>query len=306
MGRSYSGSVTTTERDRRGAFTPTDWMLLAGVAVMWGSSFALIEVGLVDLHPSAVAWLRIVFGAMTLACVPAARRAVVPRDWPLVAVLGLVWMAVPFNLFGYAQESISSALAGMINGAAPLFTAAVAAVWNRRRPAGLQMAGLLVGLAGMVAINLFSTGDSGGSILGATLVLAATLFYGIAFNLAVPLEERSGALAVIWRAQLAAAAIAAPMGVFGLTQSSPGWSSLSAMVVLGALSTGAAFAMFTTLVGRVGAARGSVTVYFIPVVAIVVGVVFRGEAVAGLALVGTALVLVGAYLTSRKVRAKPA
>jgi drug/metabolite transporter (DMT)-like permease len=61
-----------------------------------------------------------------------------------------------------------------------------------------------------------------------------------------------------------------------------------------------AFAFFTTLAGRVGAARGSVTVYFIPVVAIVLGVLLGGESVALIALAGTALVLVGAYLTSRK------
>jgi drug/metabolite transporter (DMT)-like permease len=114
------------------AFAPRDWGLLAAVALMWGSSFLLIEIGLVDLEPAAVAWLRIVFGALTLGCVPGARRSVRRRDLPGIALLGLVWMAVPFLLFAVAQQSIASSLAGMINGAAPLFTAAVAAVWARR------------------------------------------------------------------------------------------------------------------------------------------------------------------------------
>ena len=51
--------------------------------------------------------------------------------------------------------------------------------------------------------------------------------------------------------------------------------------------------------GRVGAPRSSIAIYFTPVVAIVLGVVFRDETVAWLALVGTALVLVGAWITSR-------
>ena len=72
------------------------------------------------------------------------------------------------------------------------------------------------------------------------------------------------------------------------------------MVALGVFSTGLAFAAFATLVGRVGAARASVTVYVIPVVAIVLGVAFRGESVGALALSGTVLVLVGAWLTSRR------
>ena len=57
----------------------------------------------------------------------------------------------------------------------------------------------------------------------------------------------------------------------------------------------------TTLVGRVGGPRGAVAAYFIPVVAITLGVVFLGERVAASALAGTALVVGGAWLTSRRL-----
>ncbi|HZI97373.1 MAG TPA: DMT family transporter [Actinomycetales bacterium] len=284
------------------AFTRRDWGLLAAVALMWGSSFLLIEIGLVDLEPATVAWLRIVFGALTLACIPGARRGVRRGELPGIALLGLVWMAVPFLLFAVAQQSISSSLAGMINGAAPLFTVAVAAVWARRLPRGLQVVGLGVGFAGVLAINWPATQGAQATAVGAGLVLLATAFYGFAFNLAVPLEERSGVLPVIWRAQLVAAVLLAPPGVAGLAGSSPSWSGLLAVAALGAFSTGLAFVAFTTLASRVGAARGSVTVYFIPVVAIVLGVLLRDESVAAVSLFGTALVLLGAYLTSRRTR----
>ena len=62
------------------------------------------------------------------------------------------------------------------------------------------------------------------------------------------------------------------------------------------------FLAFTTLAGRVGAARGSVTIHFVPVVAIVLGVVVRGEAVLAVSLLGAALVMLGAYLTGRRGR----
>src|SRR5699024_3939368 len=109
-----------------GRVTGRDWLLIVLVAVMWGSSFLLIKIGLADLAPTAVAWLRLAFGAAALALVPAARKPLRHRrDWGLVAVLGVVWMAVPFTLFPIAEQTISSALAGMINGATPLFTAAL-------------------------------------------------------------------------------------------------------------------------------------------------------------------------------------
>lgn len=291
-----------SSRIRTAAFTPRDWGLLAAVALMWGSSFLLIEIALQDLDPLAVTWLRILFGAVTLACVPAARRPIARADWPAVAVLGLVWMAAPFTLFPLAQQSISSSLAGMVNGAAPLFTMLVATVWFRRLPTGRQASGLAVGFVGVLAINWPAVQDADATALGAAMVLLATLFYGIAFNLAVPLEERNGALPVIWRAQLVALVAVTGPGIVGAADSSWSWPGLLTTVVLGALSTGLAFAFFTTLAGRVGAARGSTTVYFIPVVAIVLGVLLGGESVAAIALVGTALVLLGAYLTSRKER----
>jgi drug/metabolite transporter (DMT)-like permease len=292
--------TATTTRSRTAAFTTRDWGLLAAVALMWGSSFLLMEVGLRGLEPTAVTWLRILFGAVTLGCLPAARRPIARADLPWMAVLGLVWIAVPFTMLPLAQQHIASSLAGMVNGAAPLFTVLVATVWSRRLPKARQALGLAVGFAGVVAIDWPALQAGHATALGATLVLLATVCYGVAFNLAVPLEERNGALPVIWRAQLVALVLVTPQGVVGAASSTWSWSAVAAMVVLGGLSTGIAFALFTTLVGRVGAARGSVTVYFVPVVAIVLGVAVAGESVTAIALVGTALVLFGAFVTSRR------
>ena len=124
------------------AFGPLDWALLAGVALTWGASFLFIELGLRNFEPGLVAFLRVFFGAVTLAIVPGARRPVPRSDWPLVALLGVIWMAVPFMLFSVAQQWIESSLAGMINAAAPLFTALIAC--DRRCaicPAGCRRAG---------------------------------------------------------------------------------------------------------------------------------------------------------------------
>src|SRR5262245_44517893 len=245
-----------------------------------------MEIGLHDLEPTAITWLRILFGALTLGLLPAARRPIARADRPWVAVLGLVWIAVPFTLIPLAQQHISSSLAGMVNGSAPLFTVLVATMWSRRLPNSRQAVGLVIGFAGVVAIDWPALLAGNATALGATLVLLATACYGVAFNLAVPLEERNGALPVIWRTQLVALVLTTPQGVMGAAASTWSGTAVAAMVVLGALSTGIAFALFTTLVGRVGAARGSVTIYFVPVVAIVLGVLVAGESVTAVALGG--------------------
>ncbi|HET6636309.1 MAG TPA: DMT family transporter [Streptomyces sp.] len=291
--------ATSTAAGRTG-FAARDWILVAVVAALWGSSFLLIKVGVHDLAPATVAWLRLLFGAAALSLVPAARQPLRRRaDRGRVALLGVIWMAVPFVLFPLAEQSISSALAGMINGATPLFTAVIAACWARRLPGRSVTAGLAVGFVGVLAVNL-PAARGGASVAGIVMVLAAALCYGVAFNLAEPLETRNGPLPVIFRAMVVALVAETPAGIVGFAESTPTVSVMLAMLVLGALCTGAAFVAFTTLVGRVGASRASVTVYIVPVVAIVLGVTVRGEPIAALSLAGIALVLLGAYLTGRR------
>lgn len=283
-------------------FTPVDWALLAAVAAMWGSSFLFIDIGVDHLRPELVAFMRLALGVATLAAIPGARRAVPRSDWPAIALLGVVWMAVPFTLFPLAQQWIASSLAGMLNASAPLFTGLVAALAWRRLPGARQVVGLLVGFLGVLVVAWPSVRGAHATALGATLVLLATLLYGVAFNLAAPLEQRHGALPVVWRAEIVALALLAPMGLASVPDSSLAWSSLVAVAALGCLGTALAFGAFTTLVGRVGSTRASVAVYFLPPVAIVLGALVRGERVAAVSVLGTALVALGAFLTTRSER----
>lgn len=281
-----------------GEFTARDWGLLGAVALLWGSSFLLIKLGLEDFAPVTVAWLRLLFGALALALVPASRAPLRNRsDWGLIAVLGLVWMAVPFVLLAVAEQHIPSALAGMINGAAPLFTAAIAVLWFRGSPGTRLLVGLGVGFVGVLVLSLPNV-EGSASLAGIAMVLLATLGYGAAFNLTGPLQARNGALAVIWRAQLVALVVVAPFGIPGLFSSTPTVAGLASMVALGTLGTGVAFVLFAVLVGRVGAPRASITTYLIPVVALALGAGLAGEVVAPLSLVGIVLILLGAYLAS--------
>lgn len=278
-------------------FAASDWARMALVAVLWGCSFLFIEIGLDHLAPGVVAFARIALGAATLAVFPAARVPVPRREWGWIAVLGVTWMAVPMVLFPIAEQWVDSSLAGMINGAAPLCTAAVAAIAMRRAPGRRAGIGLAIGFAGVTAVSLPALGSSSSSALGAGLLLLATLLYGVAFNVAGPLQRRYGALPVLLRAQLVALVLTAPLGIAGLGESELAWSSALAMVALGCGGTAVAFAAFTTLAGRVGSTRASVTIYLLPPVAIAAGALVRDEAIGAAAVVGTVLVLAGAAIT---------
>lgn len=281
------------------AFSSTDWLLLAGTAITWGSSFMWMEVGLDGFAPTFITFLRIAFGALTLACFRQARLKVDRKDMGRVALLGLLWMGAPLLIFPIAQQWIDSALAGMLNGAVPVFAGVAAAIIVRRWPPRQTLAGIVLGFVGVVAISWPAVEGSSSSATGVGLVVVATVFYGIAINIAAPLQQRYGALPVLFRAQLVALAFTIVPGAIGAVQSELHWPSLAAMIPVGCFGTGLAFVWITTLAGRVGAGRASVTIYFVPVLAILLGAIFRHEPIERLSLVGTALVIAGAFLASR-------
>ena len=285
-------------------FGALDWAALAGTALMWGSSFIWIEEAIESLEPALITFIRIALGVVTLAVFPRSRSPVGRSDLPALALLGLVWMALPFLLFPIAQQWIDSSLAGMINGGVPIFAAGIAALVARGLPPARQLWGIAIGFAGIVVVGLPAVGESQATLVGVGLVLLATALYGIAINIAAPLQRRYGSLPVLMRTQLFALAFTLVPGALALDGSRFEATGALSLLPLGCLGTGFAFVCMATLIGRVGPSRASVTIYFVPIVAIVLGAVVRDETIEPLSLAGTAMVLFGAFWVSREQRAR--
>ena len=267
---------------------------------VWGASFLFIAEGLQTFTPSQIAFGRLGCAFLTLSLMPKARRAKIePADWRGIALLGVFWMAFPFWLFPVAEQRVSSSLAGMLNGAVPLFTAAIAAIMLSRLPPVRQAIGLLVGAIGIVMIGLPAFGEGGNSAAGVGLIVIALLSYGLSINISVPLTQKYGPLAVLWRAQAIALVLSTPGATWGLRSSSFAVVPALAVLALGVGGTALAYLAVMTLAGRAGSTRASATIYIAPPVALALGVLIRGESVAVISVIGSVVVLVGALLTSR-------
>lgn len=276
-----------------------DWLLLVVPGVIWGASFLFIAEGLRSIGPNGVTFVRILVGFATLALIPSARRPLARSDWGGISLLGVLWLAFPLSMFPFAEQRVSSALTGMLNGATPLFTAVVAAGLARRAPSRGVAVGLAVGMTG-AALVAWPTIDEGRSSLeGVLLILAALVSYGFALNLARPLQQRHGALPVIWRAQAVALLLTAPLGLPDMIAARWTTGPLLALLALGALGTGIAYVLVAVAAGRVGPTRASATTFLIPAVALVLGVAVRGERVAPLSILGGAVCVAGAWLIRR-------
>jgi drug/metabolite transporter (DMT)-like permease len=303
-GRPPTGSsprlFTASAAANTGAFTSGDWALFLSVAGIWGASFLFIDIGLDAFPPGVITLARVGLGAVTLHLVRGTRVRVDRADHGRLVALAVLWVAIPFTLFPLAEQRINSAVTGLLNGGTPIFTAVVATVLLRQRPRGAQLAGIMVGFAGVAAISLPSIGDGSSQALGVGLVVLATVCYGFAMNIAPPLQARYGSVPLMARVLALAALMTLPFGVAELGDVRVAAGPALAVSVLGILGTGIAFAIMATLVGRVGATRASFITYLVPVVSLVLGVVFRDDHVAAIAVVGVALVVTGAFLASRR------
>jgi drug/metabolite transporter (DMT)-like permease len=282
-----------------GGSAAIDWALLVVPGLIWGASFLFIAEGLRAIGPYGVTFVRILVGFSTLALIPAARRPVPRADWGALVLLGVVWLAFPLSMFPFAEQRVSSALTGMLNGATALFTAAVAAFLARRLPSRGIGVGLAVGLFGAVLVAWPSLGEGRSSVDGVLLILAALVSYGFALNLARPLQMKHGALPVIWRAQAVGLVLTAPLGLPDLLAAHFTMGPLLSLLALGALGTGVAYVLTAIAAGRMGATRASATTFLIPAVALLLGVLVRGERVAMLSVFGGAVCVAGAWLIRR-------
>jgi drug/metabolite transporter (DMT)-like permease len=279
-----------------------DSLLITLPGIIWGASFLFIAEGLQSTSPNGVAFVRIVVGFLTLSVVPAVRRPIAKADRGKTMILGVIWMAFPLTMFPFAEQHVSSALAGMLNGAVPLFVAATATAISRRLPPPAILTGLAVGFMGAILVavpGMTSSSDAGGQLIGVLLILAALVSYGFAYTLSGPLQQRNGALPVIWRALGVAVVLTAPFGVPAVLAGHWSPRAAAALIALGAGGTGIAYVMTATAAGRMGATVASVNNFYIPVVALALGIGLRHERVSPIAIAGAAVCLAGAWMIRR-------
>ena len=293
---------TTTSADVNDQFTSADWGLFLSVAAIWGASFLFIDIGLDALPPGVITLMRVGLGAVALAVLPLPRQRgpIAPEDRLRLLTLSVTWVAIPFTLFPIAEQHISSAVTGLLNGGTPIFAAIFAMVLLRQPTRGAQLLGIAVGFVGVALVSLPSIGDGSSEAFGVALVVLATICYGFSVTIAAPLQQRYGSVNLMAKMLALATVWTMPFGLWQIGDAHWELGPVVAVAVLGVVGTGIAFALMGTLVGRVGSTRASFITYLIPVVALVLGVAFRGDEVFALELVGVAFVIGGAFLASRR------
>lgn len=292
----------TGPHDYRRGVSRGNAALLVVLSAIWGSSFLFIKLGVDELEPTVVALGRLFVGAAILLPIAASRGGLglLRPHFRTVATLGLLNNALPFWLFGFAETRISSGLAGVIQAAAPIFTVLLAIRLDpTQRATGTRLAGIGVGFVG---VALLVGAQTGGQVVGALAVLAASLCYAASALIA---GKRAGPIPPLHLAagQLACGLVLmAPFGLLQLPDEAPPAKAVLAIVALGALGSAVAYVLYFALIARAGASRAILVTYLVPAFALVYGAVFLDEKVTASALAGLVLILAGTTLATGVAR----
>ena len=291
------------------------WTLLFVLGAIWGASYLFIEIGIRDLSPGMVAFLRVALASFTLLALAARAGALGgfrPHLWTLVA-LGALQVAGPFVLIAAGQQEITSSLAGILVTSAPLFTALLA-IWvdHEERSQGARLVGILLGVAGVALLLGVDLGGSGGQLIGGLAVVLAGLGYAVGgFMVKHRLAEMPPIGVAAW-VVTAASVLLIPAAAVGFPGEAPGLGPVAAVTALGVVGTGIAFAIFYDLIATVGPARSFIVTYLAPGFAIVYGALLLDEQITTATIAGLALILLGSYLAAeglnplRLIRGAPA
>jgi drug/metabolite transporter (DMT)-like permease len=277
------------------------WSLLLVLAAIWGASYLFIKIGLRDLSPAAVAFLRVFLAALVLIGLAAAKGAFgdLRRLAGIIVLVGALQAAGPFLLIALGEQEIASSLAGILVASAPIFTV-VLAIWvdHEERASGMRLLGVGAGFAGVIVLLGLDLGGSGAAVLGGLAVVLAGLGYAVG-GLIVKRRLRDVApLGLAAAVMLASSVLLAPAAALSAPASFPGLGPVAAMLALGVLGTGIAFAIFYELIATVGPARSLLVAYIAPAFAIFYGAVFLDEAITAQTIAGVVLIVGGSWLAA--------
>lgn len=306
QGSAPSPGPGEAEAEYRGAVTRRDAFDMFLLSAFWGVSFLMIKWAGHDFPPLWVALLRSVFGGAVLLLALAWRRERLPerRTWPLLALLALVSNAFPWLMFAVGELTVSSNIAAILNATTPLFTLLLAAAVGAARIRWATLLGVLVGLGG-VGLTV-SGGVSGGqaSLLGAGVILLASLSYGVGNVLAKGRVTDLSPLGVAAAQMIFSTLWLLPAAALGAQPAGLSMQGLVGIAVLGVFGSGLAYLVFYSLLARVSSTQSAAVTYLLPIWGLFWGAL-TGEHVSLTSLLGVGVVLAGLLVLNAPVREQP-
>jgi len=280
----------------------TDMLLLLGLSAIWGSSFIFIRFLSPLIGPVAAADFRMLLAGAAFVLFFLAIRFTSGwrKNWRHFLVIGVLNSAVPFALYSIAALYLPAAMEAIFNSMSPMFGALFAALWLEEKLTPSKIAGLVLGVGGVVVMSSLGNLPAG---LETSLAILACLLAPMCYGLAgVYIKKRAAGakpLAIAGGSQLLGGIALMPF----LLVSPLHASALSGRVVLlvvafALLCSGLAYVIYYKLIADVGPTKALTVTFLIPVFAMLWGALLIGERVTLSMAAGAAIILAGTFLVT--------
>lgn len=288
-----------------------DWGILAVLALVWGSSFLLIELGLTGFGPLTLVFLRIALAVplMLVAMRVAGQR--LPRDahsWWQLTIIGFLNLAFSQALFFWAQTRIDSGLASILNATVPLWGVVLAHYFTRdERATPAKVMGVVIGFAGLVVmVGPDALAGVGQDVAAQLACLLATACFAAAAVWARRLGSHVQPLAAATGQMMTAAVMLLPLPLLFETPfaAAPSLTAVAALLTLAIVATSFTYLLYFRLIATAGASNAMLIALLMPPVAIGLGVLFLNETLTGGQLLGLALILTGLIIIDGRLVAR--
>lgn len=302
--------------DTQRSLSTRGWIDLLTIALFWGGSFVAIRMALDSTGPHwVVAWRCL--GAFAILFVfihlRGLRLPLDARAWAWFLALGVFNNAIPFTLITWAEVTVPSGLASIINASTAIFGVVIAAmVFADERLTPRRLAGVVVGFSGVViVIGPSLLGDLDLTSLAQLALVGAALSYAVSG----PIGRRVGrglSAPVVATGMLACSALMTTV-IALLTEGPPAMptaTGIGAMAYLAAPSTALAYLIFYRLLSSAGAGNASLVTLMVAPIAVLLGALILKEvlplrAFAGFAAIGLGLLILDGRILSRIARTRP-
>ena len=273
-----------------------DWSLLAVLSILWGGSFFFNGAALRELPPLTLVLLRVALGAAILMPLLRMQGISFPKGvtgWKPFVVIGLLNNVIPFSLIVIGQTFVPSGVASILNATTPLFTVLVMAAAREEALQMRRVAGVALGLAGVIILRGWGVESRAGQGFGILLCLGGAFSYGLAALAARRLLKDSPPLGTATFQLMASTVMMA--FVAGVMEQPwrlpmPGVTTWLAVLGLASLSTALAYIVFFQILRRSGATNVMLVTLLVPVTAILLGWLVLGEPIAAREIVGAIVI----------------
>jgi len=267
-----------------------NWLLLMVLAFIWGSSFILMNRAMFDnsnaptlLSASEVGAVRMVLAALfMLPFVYKSRKIFFSKDWIWLLLVGLLGNFLPAFLFTYAEQTISSSQAGMLNSLVPIFSLIVSVVLFSKKVKTKGLIGILIGFTGTLLLIYFSQSSHKSSTVdysAVLMVILASMCYALSLNIIkeklehVPSIQLT-AVSLVYMLIPSAIVLSCTDFVSKITDNTF-YPAIGYTALLAIGGTAIALILFNKLIKQTSATFASSVTYLIPFVAISWGIVFN-------------------------------